>query len=253
MNNKIDISITTPRRIGQFATVALLLMLAYLPAAQAEKSHSLTVGATLNGSTWEGDNGPGKSDFESDSGGQFAVSINYRVDKFYTGLNLQGGTYEFDSDAPSLYTSEGNLTSRDDEIEHSDFDLLVGYYFWSNVSLFLDFKATHSEWDNTGYEQAFYGLGFGVSAFHPVNDKWLLFGSFGFVNGDIDDDDGSSSHGDGTSTALVGGAVYLLDKSNTLNFGIKLRNYEFDFDDGNEQEYSLNGLFFGYNHSFNFK
>jgi hypothetical protein len=232
------------------AAFALMLVLAYAPAGQAARS--LSVGVTANGSSWEGDNGSGKSDFESDRGGQLAASINYRVNDFYTGLNLQGGTYDFDSDAPSQFTSKGSLTSRDVKVEHSDFDLLFGYYFWSNVSLFLDFKVTHSEWRDTGYEQAFFGLGFGVSGFHPIDDKWVLFGSFGFVDGDLDDDDGSSDHGDGTSTALVGGAVYRIDKANTINFGLKLRNYEFDFDDGNEQEYTLNGLFFGYNHTFDF-
>lgn len=211
------------------------------------------MGVTINGSNWKGDNGSGNSDFESDRGGQLAASINYRVNKFYTGLNLQGGTYVFDSDAPSQFASNGTATSRDVKVEHSDFDLLAGYYFWPNISLFLDLKVTHSKWRDTGYEQAFGGLGLGVSGFHPINDKWVLFGSFGFVNGDIDDDDDRSSHGDGQSSALVGGAVYRLDKSNTLNFGLKLRNYEFDFDDGNKQDYSLNGLFFGYNHNFNFK
>ncbi|MCP4983048.1 MAG: hypothetical protein GY935_21440 [Gammaproteobacteria bacterium] len=246
MNN----TATTSCQLSRFAACALMLVLAYIPAVQAAKS--LSVGTTVNGSNWKGDNGSGNSDFESDRGGQLAASVSYRVDKFYTGLNLQGGTYDFGSDAPSQFASNGTATSSDVKVEHSDFDLLAGYYFWSNISLFLDLKVTHSEWRDTGYEQAFAGLGLGVSGFHSLNDKWLLFGSFGFVNGDIDDNDDRSSHGDGTSTALVGGAVYRLDKSNTFNFGIKLRNYEFDFDDGNDQEYSLNGLFFGYNHNFNF-
>ena len=230
--------------------LALSLLLTFAPASQAAKS--LSIGATINGSAWEGDNGSGNSNFESDRGGQFAFRINYRVDKFYTGLNLQGGTYDFGGDAPSQFTSRGSLTSSDVKVEHSDFDLLFGYYFWSNVSLFLDLKATHSEWRDTGYEQAFSGLGFGIAGFHPIDEKWILFGSFGFVNGDVDDDDDTSSHGDGTSTALAGGAVYRIDNSNSINFGIKLRSYDLDFDDGNDQEYTINGLFFGYNHSFNF-
>jgi len=248
MNKILNNSDSIPFKLC--AAFALMLVLAYAPAGQAARS--LSLGVTANGSSWEGDNGSGNSNFESDRGGQLAASINYRVDKFYTGLNLQGGTYDFGSDAPSLYTSRGNLTSRDVKVEHSDFDLLFGYYFWSNISLFLDFKATHTEWRDTGYEQAFSGLGFGVSGFHPIDDKWVLFGSFGFVNGNLDDDENRSSHGDGTSSALVGGAVYRIDKANTINFGLKLRNYEFDFDDGNDQEYSLNGLFFGYNHTFDF-
>jgi len=250
MNSKTINTTSTPIKLRKFAVCALMLVLAYAPASQA--SQSLSVGATINGSNWKGNNGSGNSDFESDRGGQLAASINYRVDSFYTGLNLQGGTYDFGSDAPTQFTSNGTLTSSDVKIEHSDFDLLAGYYFWSNISLFLDLKVTHSEWRDTGYEQAFSGLGIGVSGFHPINDKWVLFGSFGFVNGNLDDNDDRSSHGDGTSSALVGGAVYRIDKANTINFGLKLRSYDFDFDDGNNQEYSLNGLFFGYNHTFDF-
>ena len=235
-------------------TILRILLLAGLlswgPTAQAAKS--LTLGATLNGSGWEGDNGSGRPDFESDSGGQFALSLNYRVDKFYTGLNLQGGTYEFSSDAPTQFTSVGVIPSSDVKVEHSDFDLLFGYYFWPNVSLFLDLKVMHSEWRDNGYEQAFAGLGFGVSGFHPIDDKWLLFGSFGIVNGDIDDDDDTSNHGDGRSTAISAGAVYRIDNANTVNFGIKLRNYDFDYDDGNSQEYDINAIFVGYNHTFDF-
>lgn len=237
-------------RLPAAGACALILLLAFAPAGHA--AQSLSVGGTINAAGWEGDNGSGNSDFESDRGGQLAASVHYRVNQFYTGLNLQGGTYEFSGDAPTQFTSNGVVTSDDVKVEHSDFDLLVGYYFWSNVSLFLDLKVAHSKWRDTGYEQAFGGLGFGVSGFHPIDDKWVLFGSFGFVNGDVDDDDDSSSHGDGTSTALVGGAVYRFDQSNTINFGLKFRRYELDFDDGNEQEYTLNGLFFGYNHTFNF-
>ena len=116
-------------------------------------------------------------------------------------------------------------------------------------SLFLDLKVAKSEWRNTGYEQAFSGLGFGVSGFHGLNENWVLFGSLGFVGGNLDDND-DSSIGDGESSALVFGAVYRIDDDDTINFGLKLRSYDFDFDDGNKQDYSLNGLFFGYQHIF---
>lgn len=229
---------------------ALILLLLCMPVAEA--SNSLSIGGTINASGWEGDNGSGNSDFESDRGGQLAASINYRYKKFYTGLNLQGGTYEFEGDAPTQYTSNGAVASSNVKVEHSDFDLLAGYYFWSNVSLFLDLKATHSKWRDTDYEQNFGGLGLGVSGFLPLNDKWLMFGSFGIVNGEINDDDDTTGHGDGRSTALSAGAVYRLDKANTFNFGLKFRNYDFDYDDGNDQEYTINALFFGYTHTFNF-
>lgn len=228
----------------------LALLLAGAPSVNA--GHSLSVGGSINASGWKGDNGSGNSDFESDRGGQLAASVTYRYNKFYTGLNLQGGTYEFEGDAPTQFTSNGTATSNNVKVEHSDFDLLAGYYFWPNVSLFLDLKVMASKWRDTDYEQAFGGLGLGVSGFVPIDEKWLLFGSFGVVNGDVDDDDDTTAHGDGRSTALSAGAVYRLDKANTFNFGLKLRNYDFDFDDGNEQEYTINALFFGYNHTFNF-
>lgn len=230
--------------------IALTVFLVCAPTTLAAKS--LTLGASLNGSGWEGDNGSGNPDFESDKGGQFGVSLNFRVDKFYTGLSLQNGTYEFGSDGPTQFTSNGVLASNDVKVEHSDFDLLFGYYFWPNVSLFVDFKVMHSEWRDTGYEQAFSGLGAGVSGFYPLNEEWLLFGSFGVVDGDIDDDDDNSGHGDGNSTVISAGAVYRIDKSNTVNFGLRLRNYDFDYEDGNSQEYDINAIFVGYNHSFNF-
>ncbi len=228
-------------------SIILGLCLIYVPVCNAEDTIGL--GVTVNGSAWEGDNGSANGSFESDDGGQFALSFNYRHDNFYTGINLQGGEYDFDSTAPSQFTSLGVVNSSGIKVEHQELDLLVGYYFWTNVSLFLDLKVTRSEWRDTGYEQVFSGLGLGVSGFHSINQDWLLFGSLGFVNGDLDDND-DSSLGEGTSTALVGGAVYRIDNNNTINFGIKLRSYDFDYDEGNQQEYSLNGLFFGYHHIF---
>lgn len=227
----------------------LLAACLLLPVSGASLAKTLSLGLTLNGSGWEGDNGPGNSSFESSEGGQFAFSLNYRADQFYTGVNLQGGDYSFDSDAPAQFTSNGSLFSSDIKVEHSDFDLLVGYYFWPRVSLFMDLKAATSKWRDSGYEQTFSGLGFGASTFHVINQQWVLFGSIGFVNGSIDDND-VSSIGDGTSSALVFGAVRQIDADNAINFGLKLRSYDFEFDDGNEQEFTLNGVFFGYNRVF---
>ncbi len=244
---KINLNPDSKTLLRNTTVIISMLLASLLPVTGY--TDSLGLGITINGSGWEGDNGSGNSNFESDDGGQFAFSLNYRKDKFYTGINLQGGEYSFDSDAPAQFTSLGAVNSSDIKVKHSDLDLLVGYYFWENVSLFLDLKATHSEWRDTGYEQSFAGLGFGVSGFQVINSQWLLFGSFGIVNGSLEDND-VSSLGDGTSNSLVAGAVYQLDQENTVNFGLKLRNYDFDYDDGNRQEYSLNGVFFGYNRVF---
>lgn len=212
---------------------------------------NLSLGVILNGSGWSGDNGPGNSDFESDAGGQFGLNVNYSRDRFYVGLSLQGGEYRFDNTGPTQFTSSGEIATSNVRVEHSDVDLLAGYYFWQRISLFIDLKTVSSEWLNNNYKQSFSGLGFGVSAFHPLNNKWTLFGSLGFVGGTIEQGD-STNLGDAGSAALSIGANFSMTKNDYLNMGLKFRNYLYDYDDGNEQEYSLNGIFVGYNHVFSF-
>ena len=48
----------------------IVLLMVFVPVTGL--TDSLGLGVTLNGSGWEGDNGSGNSDFESDDGGQFA-------------------------------------------------------------------------------------------------------------------------------------------------------------------------------------
>lgn len=211
--------------------------------------NSVSLGVTLNAAEWSGDNGPGRSSFSSTEGGQFGLSANVNLDQFYVGISLQGGDYDFNSDAPDQFTSNGTATAKNTELEHVDLDLIAGYYFWPQVSLFVDLKGVGSKWKNNGYEQNFGGLGLGVSAYHPLNATWLLFGTLGFVNGDIKDND-DSSLGDGKSSALILGSVYSIESNQHLNFGFRFRKYDFDFDDGNQQDYTLNGVFVGYTHIF---
>ena len=235
------------RIINTIRVLTLLVMAAISFSLQADNSVSL--GVTLNGAEWSGDNGSGRSTFSSTEGGQFGLSANVKLDRFYVGISLQGGDYSFNSDAPDQFTSNGAVTASDTKVKHSDFDLLAGYYFWPQVSLFVDLKGSASKWENNGYEQNFGGLGLGVSAYHPLNQDWLLFGTLGFVNGEIKDKD-VSNLGDGKSRALTLGSVYTLDKNQHLNFGFRFRKYRFDFDDGNQQNYTLNGIFVGYTHIF---
>lgn len=234
-------------KIYRLPLLVLLVSLFFSPLLQAENSVSL--GVTLNGARWSGDNGSGRSTFSSTEGGQFGLSANVNLDRLYLGLSLQGGEYSFNGDAPDQFTAAGPVTASDTPVKHSDFDLLAGYYFWPRVSLFVDLKGAGSRWQNNGYEQSFGGLGLGVSGYHPINQNWLLFGSLGFVGGSIKDND-DSDLGDGRSRSLVLGAVYSIEKDQHLNFGFRFRKYRFDFDDGNHQDYTLNGIFLGYTHIF---
>ena len=228
--------------------IILLLGAFAINAAHAEQR--LTFGAKLLAAGWNGDNGAGRTDFESDEGGQFGLNISYKLDKFYTGLNLQRGEYNFKDNAPDKFTLAGRVPSSKVKIQQSDMDLLVGYYFWSQVSLFVDIKSVTNNWLDEPYEQSFFGLGLGVSGYIPVNEKWTLFGSFGFIgNGKIEDNN-DNKVGDGNSWALEAGTVYTINDRHFLNAGIKTRNYSFEYLDSTKQDYKINALFIGYNYSF---
>jgi hypothetical protein len=223
------------------------LLFAYLTPLWAQDS--LSLGVVLNGGGWSADNGAGSNNFSSDKGGQFGFNASWARDAYYFGVSLQGGEYQFKNTGPTQFTSTGAITTTDVNVKHSDFDLLAGYYFWEQVSLFVDLKTVSSRWDNNNYKQSFSGLGMGAAGYHPINDDWILYGSLGFVSGDIKED-GSTTLGKAGSSALILGANYTLNKKDHLSMGFKFRSYLFDYDDGNEQEYKLNGLFFGYNHVF---
>ena len=228
--------------------IILVINLCYLHAVSANEH--ITVGAKLLAAGWQGDNGSVSDNFNSDEGGQVAISASYTLNKFYAGLSLQSGEYKFSGAAPDQFTQSGRVSVSNTKIEHEEFDLLAGYYFWDNISLFLDLKGIGNKWKNSNYEQNFGSLGFGVSGFLPLKNKLTLFGSAGFVgNGDIEDSSGVKV-GDGSSGALDLGAIFKLTSNSTINVGLKFRTYNFEYLDNTSQEYSINALFVGYNHSF---
>lgn len=210
----------------------------------------ITFGAKVLFAGWQGNNGSVSSSFNSDEGGQLAFSASYSLNKFYTGLSLQSGKYNFSSSAPDQFTTTGRVSTTNTDVEHREVDLLAGYYFWKNVSLFADLKGVSNTWTSNNYKQDFGGLGFGVSGFLPISDTLTLFGSTGFVGkGDIKDSN-KVKVGEGSSGALEFGAIYRLATQSTLNIGLKFRTYDFEYLDNTSQDYSVNGLFVGYNHGF---
>jgi len=210
----------------------------------------ITIGAKVLFAGWQGDNGSVSSSFNSDEGGQLAFSASYSLNKFYTGISLQSGKYSFSSSAPDQFSTTGRVSSSNTDVEQREIDLLAGYYFWKNVSLFADIKGVSNTWTSNNYRQNFGGLGIGVSAYLPISDSLTLFGSTGFVGkGDIEDTN-KVKVGEGSSGALEFGAIYRLAAQSTLNIGLKFRTYNFEYLDNTSQDYSVNGLFLGYNHGF---
>jgi len=228
-----------------------VLLFLFICSNNVLADNRLTFGAKLLGAGWKGDNGTGGSDFESDKGGQFAINVSYKVNDFYVGLNVQRGEYEFDGAGPDRFSVFGRFSSNNVTIEQTDIDLLFGYYFWPQISLFIDIKSVTNDWKGEPYQQTFTGLGLGAAGYIPMNDRWTLFGSIGFIGENDIEDNTDNKVGEGTSYALEIGTVYTLNENNFLNFGVKTRNYDFEFRDSSKQEYKINALFFGYNYSFN--
>jgi len=228
--------------------IILIVNLFYLHAANANQR--ITIGAKLLAAGWQGDNGSVSNSFNSDEGGQIAISASYSLDKFYAGVSLQNGKYKFNDSAPEQFTQSGRVNTSNTNIEHNELDILTGYYIWDNISFFIDLKGISNIWSNNDYEQNFGGLGFGVSGFLPLKNNLTLFGSAGFVgNGDIKDS-AEVKVGNGSSGALDLGTIFKLTPNSSLNVGLKFRTYNFEYLDNTSQEYSINALFVGYNHSF---
>lgn len=228
----------------------LLLFFMVLSLNYAYAEQRLTFGAKLLGAGWNGDNGAGRTDFKSDEGSQFGLSIAYKIGDFYTGLNMQRGEYNFKDAAPDKFTVAGRVSSSNVKIEQTDLDLLFGYYFWPQLSFFVDIKNVTNNWLNQPYEQSFTGLGLGTSGYIPINDKWTLFGSLGFISGGEIKNNNDNKVGEGSSWVLELGTVYTINERNFVNAGIKTRNYRFEYLDSSKQEYNINALFIGYNYSF---
>ncbi len=246
-------------------TLSCLIVFTSLLAPTAFAEHTLGLGVKILGSTWKGENKDSNTEFESTHGSQLGFNLVYQYKRLYTGFNFQGGEYKFKDDAPDKIYKIGKERSRDLKINRAEADILVGYYFWQKVSLFLDLKSIANEWKDddsatANYATQFLGVGFGVSGYIPLNDDWMLFGSFGVVpNGTIrqvkgDEKDDKGEIGNGDSGALEFGAIYQFNRNNRLNFGLKSQwqNYEFDNIARSEQKHQLTSLFIGYNYLFLF-
>lgn len=219
--------------------------------AQAEDPLFITLGARLLATGWEGENeGAVDSSFESDDGGAFGVRFLIQKGRLYGGISLQGGEYDFDEETPDLVFDAplGSFPSSDDSIKREEADFLLGYYFWDQVSLFLDIKSVTNEWDDVDYALHYAGLGFGVSGFIPLADRWTLYGTFGVVPLNIRAD--SDDIGDGFGSAIEFGAVWQFAKATNLVIGLRNQHQEYDFDNDAEQTHDIGGLVIGINHRF---
>lgn len=230
--------------------IILLLMgvnLSFAPCASAGEADRFGLGARLQLSNWKGDNNSSSPDFEA-SASQFSVSLRYQHGRFYSGLSLQGGSFSFDNGAPAMNNKTTTVPVTSVTIDRGEVDLLAGYYFWPQVSLFADIKNVTNTWRDKGYSTKVTGLGLGITGFAPLPDHWIFYATFGIVPLTIET--GSDTIGDGSGASLELGATYSIDNHHNLSIGVKSQSQTYNFDNGHKQTHSLGGLTLGYNYTF---
>ncbi len=215
----------------------------------AEENLNISLGLKLLSSNWKGSNSNSGTDFERNAGGQFAWNIGLQKDRYYAGLSLQGGNYHFVDNGPEQVTSNTTTPVSDVKIQRSEVDLIAGYYFWDNISLFVDIKTIQNKFDKNNYKQNFAGLGVGIAGAWLLNNNWSLYGSFGFVGkGDLKAN--GAIIGSANSAALELGTLYRYTESHRFNIGFKNQGQKYTFNNGNSQTHKFGGLFIGYNYLF---
>jgi len=235
-----------------FITVVLVLAtmatVLFSTNALAKEPVYLGMGGKVGASNWQGNN-DGNSDAYQASAGQIGLNISVLYKSFYSGLSIQGGTFDFKNGSPDRIDKDGNTeTSNAEKVGRSEFDLVAGYYFWSKVSLFLDLKAVGYDWIDLEYRRTSYGLGFGVSGFIPLSDKWSLYGSAGIVPLSIQTE--GKKIGDGIGTALTFSAQYKITPHEHISFNSNFQSHEYNFDNDEKQTYTISSVVFGYNYYF---
>lgn len=230
----------------RFYIVIILLAFSSVSVTNAaEDPIKISFGAKLQLSTWEGNNtGNQNADFDS-NGNQFSLSVSFKKGRLFGGVNFQGGTFDFSNGSPNRVRENGSSSASNATIERGEFDLLLGYYFWDQISLFLDIKSVTNDWQNEAYSLKYGGLGFGVMGFHPLSPQWTLFGSVGWI-GNLDIEADGNSIGDGKSSALELGGLFRINDVMNFTIGVKSQHQEYEFNNQEKQTHDIGGLVIGF-------
>ena len=229
-----------------YATI-LCLTLASTQAVADEPAWRTSLGVKVLFSTWSGDTHPNGNNFEAD-GNQLRFDLRLAKERFYTGLSIQGGAFNFTEDAPDRVTGTQRMASTDERIVRGEADLIFGYYFWDRVSLFLDLKSIGTDWEDRDYELESGGLGIGANGFVPVKDNWLFIWSVGWFK--LDTELNNKKIGETTGNGAELGFLYQIQPNMSATVSLKGHRDEIDFDQGAKQEHNIGGLAFGINFNF---
>jgi len=219
---------------------------------------TVNIGSKLQFSNWVGKNSSGFT-YKSSYNEQFGFNIGLHKGKFYTGVNFQQGTYLFKNEGPAYNTesiSDHNLLFRDlnqsvsnVEVFRFESDLIFGYYFWNNISLFIDLKYISNDSDAIMYSHNFSGIGLGTAGAWPINLRWSLFGSFGLIPSFTSDANDFESNIDSSySISMEFGGAYRISENHRLNIGLKSHMQEYSYSSGASEKNRIGGLFILYNY-----
>lgn len=226
--------------------VFVILVTLSFSSIGADSPVNVSLSASLQPSTWKGENLNGGTTFEAKAT-QAQLAINIRKGQFYGGLSFQGGEFKFTDGAPNKVNKTVSVQDDDVTIERGEFDLVFGYYFVPQLSFFIDFKTIENNWKDDPYSLRYKGAGFGVNGYHPINKDWLFIGSIGVMSLDIKAN--GESIGDGTGGSLSVGALYRINPQASLTIRLKSQHNEFEFDQGSKQEHDIGGLVLGFSYS----
>lgn len=233
----------------KFLIIPLLFPL-FIISQTSSAAVKINVSAKLSPTIWSGSNNkPNEKDFEENAN-QWSFGVSFQRAKLYGGLSLHIAEFDFGSPAPDKVTATNSSSSSNVTIEHAETDLTLGYYFWPTISLFIDIKNIGNNWQGESYDYAYNGVGMGVSAFRPINARWTLVGSLGFVPKLTIKDSNGGKLGDGNGSALDIGFLYHVAEKTNLSVGLKSQTNTLNFDSGDKQDHKRGGLYVGIAHQF---
>jgi len=221
--------------------ISTILLLSTTTFAHAAVKFNLSV--KLMDTTWSGNNSTQTENFKTKST-QGAWGVGMQINRLYARIAVQGANFEFSDPAPNQETETTSTIDNDVTIEHGESDIIVGYYFWPKISLFADIKSVVNKRQGSNYEMAYSGLGVGVSGFHPIKQKWMIYVSSGLLL-PFSVESNDKNIGEGAGFAFDGGISYTITKKFRVYLGLKIQYHELKFDNGNTQKHSRNGLYNG--------
>lgn len=227
----------------RYTGITGLLAVFCLPVnALADVQLSIAPGIKLFPNTWSGEDEDTEETFDSSA---TAAGLNLKVQwrQLYGALSLSGAEYTFKDTAPARPTgSQVIIPEEGVDINRSDFDFAIGYYFLDFLSAFVDIKGTSVKWSDD-YQVDYSGIGLGITAHHQFSARWGIYGSLGVVPLTIREDD--EEIGSGAGSALEVGGLFRASKIFNIHLSLRSQSQRYEYDSGITEKHNVGGINLG--------